>query len=213
MAVTVNPASLTFPDTTLNTNSAILSATLTNTGARLTTLSYSFTDPNYTKATGTNNCGTTLNTNASCTIYVRFRPTTLGAHPATLNINAGTTLASVALSGNGVAPIAVLGTLTPTPLLATRGATAQGTVTLTNSGTGALTIASMTIGGASAAQFSQTNNCGTSLAAGANCTIAVTFRPPLTTARGNKSAILRVRDNTNGVANSLQTTALAGTAQ
>jgi hypothetical protein len=213
LGVTVNPTSLTFADTLLNTNSATMSVTLTNNGARLTTLSYSFTDPNYTKVTGTNNCGTTLNTNASCVIYVRFRPSTLGAHAAILNINAGTTLASVALSGNGVAPIAVLGTLTPSPLLATRGSTAQGTVSLNNTGTGPLTIASITIGGTNATQFSQTNDCGTSLAAGGNCTITVTFHPPTNTARGNKSAVLRVRDNSNGVANSLQTSALNGTAQ
>jgi len=213
VGVSVNPTSLAFADTTLNTNSATMSARLTNTGAALTTLSYSFTDPAYTKVTGAGNCGTTLNTNASCTIYVRFRPTTAGAHPATLNINAGTTLASVALSGNGVLPVAALGTLTPSPLVATRGSTATGTVTLGNSGTGPLTITSITIGGTNAAQFTQTNNCGTSLAAGANCTVTVTFRPPANTARGNKTATLRVRDNSNGVTNSLQTTALNGTAQ
>jgi hypothetical protein len=50
--------------------------------------------------------------------------------------------------------------------------TAQ-TVTLTNSGTGALSIGSITASG----NFSQTNNCGTSLAASGNCTINVSFAP------------------------------------
>lgn len=51
------------------------------------------------------------------------------------------------------------------------------TVTLGNPGTGTLTINSIAIGGANASDFSQTNTCGTSLAAGASCTITVSFAP------------------------------------
>jgi hypothetical protein len=46
-------------------------------------------------------------------------------------------------------------------------------VTLTNNGTATLSITSIT----GSANFSQTNNCGSSLAAGASCTINVTFQP------------------------------------
>lgn len=49
--------------------------------------------------------------------------------------------------------------------------------TLTNVGTTPLTITKIGITGTNASQFAQTNNCGLSLAAGANCTIAVTFAP------------------------------------
>jgi len=47
------------------------------------------------------------------------------------------------------------------------------TVTLTNTGTKALNIASMK----ASAEFAVTSTCGSSVAAGANCTISVTFSP------------------------------------
>jgi hypothetical protein len=50
------------------------------------------------------------------------------------------------------------------------------TVTLTNGGTSADTITSIAIGGADYNDFAQTNNC-TTLAAGASCTVDVTFQP------------------------------------
>ena len=47
------------------------------------------------------------------------------------------------------------------------------TVTLTNSGSGALTISSITASG----DFTQSNNCAGSLAASSSCTVNVTFNP------------------------------------
>ncbi len=78
--------------------------------------------------------------------------------------------------------------------------TAQ-TVTLTNTGDAALTIASIATSG----DFAQTNTCGSSVAAGTNCTISVTFTP---TASGTRSGTLTVTDNAAG---SPQTVALSGT--
>jgi hypothetical protein len=76
-------------------------------------------------------------------------------------------------------------------------------VQLTNTGTAALNITGISITGASA--FVQTNTCGTSLAAGANCLISVTFTP--TSATGF-TATLSIADNATG---SPQTVALTGT--
>ncbi len=75
-------------------------------------------------------------------------------------------------------------------------------VTLTNSGSAPLTIASIATSG----DFAQTNNCptGSSLAAGANCTINVTFTP---TAAGNRTGTITITDNTP---DSPQTVTLAG---
>jgi hypothetical protein len=47
------------------------------------------------------------------------------------------------------------------------------TITLTNSGTGALTVGSIAASG----DFAQTNNCSSSLAAKSSCTVNVTFKP------------------------------------
>ena len=78
------------------------------------------------------------------------------------------------------------------------------TVTFSNTGTAPLTITSIAASG----DFGQTNTCGTSVAAGANCTISVTFTP---TAAGTRTGTLTVTDNNNAVAGSTQTVTLSGT--
>jgi hypothetical protein len=76
-------------------------------------------------------------------------------------------------------------------------------VTLKNVGTTAIGVSSISIGGTNASEFGQTNNCGSSLAAGASCTISVTFDP---TAEGAQSATLTVVDG-----GGTQTVSLTGT--
>jgi hypothetical protein len=66
------------------------------------------------------------------------------------------------------------------------------TVAVQNPGTATLTISDVTITGAGAASFQQTNTCGTSLAAGANCALSVIFEP---TATGNQNATVTFTDN------------------
>jgi phage terminase large subunit-like protein len=51
------------------------------------------------------------------------------------------------------------------------------TVPLVNVGWEPITVNTITIGGANAASFAQTNNCGATLAANATCNISVTFTP------------------------------------
>jgi hypothetical protein len=72
-------------------------------------------------------------------------------------------------------------------------------VTLTSSGL--LTIASITASG----DFTQSNNCGSSLAAGGSCTINVVFTP---TVAGPRSGVLSINDSDT---TSPQTVALSGT--
>jgi hypothetical protein len=62
-------------------------------------------------------------------------------------------------------------------------------VTISNPGSSAQTISSI----ATTSGFSETSNCGSSLAAGANCTVAVTYSP---TASGSQSGTLTV-DNSS----------------
>src|SRR5204863_9322519 len=65
-------------------------------------------------------------------------------------------------------------------------------VTLSNSGSAALSITGIAITGTNSGDFGQTNNCGSSLAAGSSCAINVTFTP---TATGTRNATLTVTDN------------------
>jgi hypothetical protein len=81
--------------------------------------------------------------------------------------------------------------------------TAQ-TVTLSNTGTAALSITSLAPTGTNASDFTQSNTCGSSLAAGANCTIAVMFTPSIA---GTEAASLSIADNASG---SPQTVSLSG---
>ncbi len=71
---------------------------------------------------------------------------------------------------------------------------------VTNTGSAPLSISSVATNG----DFGQTNACGTSVAAGANCTIMVTFTP---TAVGARSAMVTITDSATG---SPHTVALSG---
>ncbi len=72
--------------------------------------------------------------------------------------------------------------------------TAQ-TVTLSNTGNATLNITSIGLTGTNASDFAQTNTCGSSVAAGASCTINVTFTP---TATGTRTAAVSISDNASG---------------
>ena len=74
-------------------------------------------------------------------------------------------------------------------------------VTLTNSGTGALSIGSITASG----DFSQNNNCSNSLAAKSSCTVNVTFTPTVS------AAITGALTFADGAATSPQLVKLTGT--
>ena len=78
-------------------------------------------------------------------------------------------------------------------------------VTLTNTGAVTLDITSLAVTGTNAGDFAETNTCGSSVATGANCTIAVLFTP---SAAGARSAVLSIADNVSG---SPQTASLSGT--
>ena len=80
-------------------------------------------------------------------------------------------------------------------------------VVLTNTGTATLTITSIATGGTDPQDFHQTNNCGTSVLAGGQCTIAVTFKP---TRSGTRTGNVTITDNAS---NSPQTVPLTGVAQ
>jgi len=110
------------------------------------------------------------------------------------------------LSGTGAVPTySVVPTSVAFGSRQTNVASVPQLVTLTNTGTLTLPITSITLTGTNSLLFSQTNTCGSSVAAGANCTISVVFKP---NAIGAKTATLNV--NASGSAGT-QTVALSGT--
>src|SRR5208337_2470121 len=73
-------------------------------------------------------------------------------------------------------------------------------VTLTNVGSATLTLSSVQVTGLNVGDFSLTNRCGSSLAASAQCTLAVTFAPSAT---GARTASVVFTDNAAGSPQSL----------
>ncbi len=206
------PLAIAFGNQVVRTASAPQTLTLANLTKNLLSISgISFTGTNASDfSQGNSTCGTTLAVNATCTIGVIFTPTTVATETATLSIadSDPSSPQTVPLTGTGTAAPSLV-SLTPATL--TFGnqnintTSAAQTATLTNNGTSALTGIAISITGASATSFAQTTACGTTLAAGANCGINVTFAP---TVASPATATLSVADSDP---NSPQTVALSGT--
>ncbi len=163
-----------------------------------------------------NNCGASLAQNASCTIQVGFAPTAPRTRTGTLTFtdsdSSGTQ--SVILTGTGTGGTTI--SLSPSSLTFTHQVvtitSGPQTVTLTNTGSATLEISSVTLGSTFGSTFAQTNDCGASVAAGASCTLQVTFTPPpgfnVPVPAGRYTGTLVIADNAAG---SPQMVALAGT--
>lgn len=193
-ALDLSPGSLTFSSQPLETSSRAQTVTLSNNGnALLSITSLAVTGTNAGDFAQTDNCGSSLAAGANCTISVTFTPTATGTRSGTISIsdNAVGSPQTVGFTGTGAstAPAVSLSPDNLTFTVPSVGATsASQAVILSNTGGGPLTISSITTSG----DFTQTSNCGATLASGANCTITVTFTPSAT---GTSSGSLTVSDN------------------
>jgi uncharacterized repeat protein (TIGR03803 family) len=206
--VTLSPTSLSFGNQTVGISSSPQAATLTNSGnLPLTITSIEVTGADSSDFGQTNNCPSSLPPSGSCNISVTFAPEATGNRSAAISVtdNAPGSPQSLPLSGVGVLPAV---TFSPTSLnfgSQTVGSSSSPLkTTLTNTGQGVLTIASIGIAGTNSNEFAQTNNCPASLSPNANCSVSVTFTP---TAVGNANASVTVADNAPG---SPQTVPLSG---
>ena len=212
-AVTLTPTSLTFASTTIGVATAARIVTVKNSGtAALTLTSETLTGTNATSfLVSAKTCTSSLAVGASCTVSVEFKPAAAGALTATLSIadNATGTPQTVKLTGTGAAAAAPAIALTPTsiafPATVTAATSAAQVVTVKNTGTAAATISSIALGGTNATSFEEIGSCGTSLAAGASCSIYVAFKPASAAAL---TGTLSVTDNATG---SPQKVTLTGT--
>jgi F5/8 type C domain/Pectate lyase superfamily protein/Abnormal spindle-like microcephaly-assoc'd, ASPM-SPD-2-Hydin len=203
-SLAASPTSLTFGSTTVGSTSAAQTVTVTNSGSAAAAISSVATTGPFSQ---TNTCGSSLAAGANCTVSVEYGATASGSQTGTLTVtsSASNSPLSVSLTGTGAAPATP--SLSASPAELTFGSTAVGstsaaqTVTVTNSGGAAASISSV----ASTGPFAQTSTCGSSLAAGANCTVSVTFTP---TASGSQTGTVTVTSNAS---NSPLTVSLAGT--
>jgi hypothetical protein len=205
-AVTLSPTSLTFATQLVGSASPPQNVTLTNTGSAVLSITSIATTGDFAE---TNNCTSTLAVNASCTISVTFTPTTINTRTGTVVVtdNAPASPQTVALTGTGTY-------VSWTPASLTFGSVTVGTssapqtITFTNNGPSKLTIKSIVPTGANNKDFTETNNCGTSLPQQSSCSIIVTFTP---TAKGLRTANITVSDYLGG--NSTQNIPVSGTGQ
>jgi hypothetical protein len=201
------PVSLSFGTVATGVTSAAKSVTLTNVGtSALTITTIAITGTNAADFSQTHTCGASLAAAASCTFSVKFAPTAVGARSASLSVT------DSASGSPQIVPLTGVGTtarLAPASLgfgsVTVGTTTAAKVVTLTNVGTVALSITAIAIAGTDPGDYAQTHTCGSSLAAGASCTISVTFKP---TVKGARPAALSVTDNASG---SPQKVTLSGT--
>jgi hypothetical protein len=166
------PSSLTFSPQVVSPGGAASAAqtvTLTNVGTGNLGTTTLVASGDYSQ---TNDCPSSLAPKASCNIQVSFTPNAIGT------VNGAITLTEawfVSLSGVGLAPVGF------SPASLDFGTTAPGassvaqTVTLTNNQSTSLVVNSASASG----NYSQTNNCPASLAAGGSCSIDLTFSPTL----------------------------------
>jgi hypothetical protein len=187
--VNASPTALTFGPQVTGTTSTAQSVTVSNPTSAAASVSSISTTGAFAQ---TNNCGSSIAANGSCTVSVTFSPTATGTSTGSLTVNAGGVTSTVSLTGTGTAPGPVLSASPASlsfPSTLVGSTAASQTVTVTNSGTTAATVSSVAATGA----FSQTNNC-TTIAVNGSCTVTVKFAP---TAGGTNSGTLTVNSNAN----------------
>ncbi len=185
----------------IGTESSPQTVTLTNTGKSSLSISRMSTHAPFQES---NTCGSSVAPGATCDINIVFRPNISGNASGLLNISdsASSKLQVIELSGAGTV-VAFSPNALSFPTLKV-GTQATKKVKLTNRGQTPLNITLIYTSGTDYHDFTQTNDCPTSLSAGAYCTISVTFSPPKT---GTRSGILGVEDDGGG---SPQTIPLTG---
>jgi len=198
----ISPSELAFGNQQVNVASSPQPLTVTNNGATAVTISAVTASGAFSQTTDCTNAP--LQPTANCVINVAFTPIAPGPNVGFVAITdtAPGSPQVVMLTGTGAAIPAV--TLSPTSLTfpgqSIGTASAIQTVTMTNSGSTLLTISGIVTTG----DFSQTNNCPTSLAVGGNCLIAVIFTPSVA---GSRSGALTITDS---AASSPQVVTLSG---
>jgi ASPM-SPD-2-Hydin domain-containing protein/centrosomal CEP192-like protein/beta-propeller repeat-containing protein len=206
--VTVSPSPFAFGVQPVGATSSQQTFTLTNnnsTTVTFTSIVAVGVSPaaNTDFAVASDACSPSVAAGAQCTVTVTFTPAAAGARTGTLVFtdNDVNSPQNVSLSGTGSATAPGVG-LAPTSLAfgnqTLNTTSAAKTVTLANTGTGALTINSIAASGDFAETSTGATACPISpatLAAGASCIISVTFTP---TALGARAGTLTITDNAGG---------------
>jgi hypothetical protein len=194
--VSVSPMSVNLGSVKVGGSSHPKTVTIKNTGnTNLTITSISISGANQSEFNQASNC-TTIPAKSSCPVTVAFSPVApFGKKSAVLSIltsDPKKPTVSVKLLGQALPP-----KISVAPQSVNCGSVSVGStsspkiVTIKNTGISDLAVGAITITGANAAEFSETNNCST-VTQGTSCTINVTLSP---TSAGNKTAVMSIPSN------------------
>jgi phospholipase C len=182
-ALSISPLNLVFASTYLGSTTAPKTITLKNLGTSALSIKSIQAVNDFAQ---TNTCTTSLAAGASCAIHVTYTPLTTGTLYGGINVVSSDPASPETIDLTGTATAVRLSETTVSFATQKVGTTsAPLNFTVTNTGTVPLVVAGATTTG----PFAQTNTCGTSLAAGANCTISITFTPTATGAQTGSFSI------------------------
>ena len=186
----------------LGTTSTVQSITITNCGsATLNLTNVTVTGSGSNDFSVTTTCTfAPIAPGGTCTLNIRFNPQAVGTRSATLTIidDAASSPTTLGLTGVGVA-LAPSVCFSSSPVdFGSVGVGSTGSVQsviITNCGTAALVISSLTLTGANPGDFIITSSTCVSVVTGATCLVSMQFAP---TAGGARSANLAIMNNISG---------------
>lgn len=184
-AATLSPTSLSFASTATGTTSATQTVSLSNSGSGALSISaITVNGSDFLRSGGSCAAGGSVAAGSSCTIGLAFKPQTAGSKTGSLSIshNASGSPGSVSLSGTATTPAAANPAVSPGALsfgsVNVGSQSAAQTATVSNSGTAAMQISSLSITNNAFSLSGGTCAAGSTLAAGGgSCTVSVRFAP------------------------------------
>ena len=201
-AVNAIPSSLDFGGEALNATSGRASVTLANTSGVQVSISSIVANGDFAQ---TNNCGKSIlpSLASACRIDITFTPTAGGTRTGSIVVTNSASGSPHVIPLRGVGGVSDLD-FTPTSLhfgsVLLGGKSAPSTILLTNNGSTPVNFISILGSG----DYQESNNCGSSLAAGRTCQLSVVFTP---SGSGTRNGRITISDTDPAT---LQTVALAG---
>ncbi len=201
-AISLSPGSLSYATQAVATASSPQTITVTNTGSAALSVSSIMATGDFSE---TDNCITvSIAVNSTCTIQVRFLPTTTGSRNGLLTVygNVAGGQATAVLSGTGSAAAAVvLNPITLTfPSTAISVTSQAQNITISNTSGTSVGLQTPTVSGADFVIAA--NTCASTLGASTGCTVSIAFTPA---ASGVRSGTFSITDDAG-----TQTASLSG---
>jgi hypothetical protein len=189
-AVAVSPSLLQYAVQAVGSTSPAQTVLLRNMGSSALSIASITAGGDFAEA---DDCGSILPAAGNCTFSVAFTPTAGGTRNGSILIqdDAAGSPHLIGLSGDGAITVSLTPASLTFSITQVGGSSAAQTLTLANAGNGALIISNIQATG----DYSQTNNCPSTLAASSSCTFNITFTP---TASGTRNGALTLTDNVPG---------------